>query len=102
MGFKLGSINNKAVLISNDNYFDIETISNGEVSSISIEALESYKKLTNLYSKIDEFEPTGNINDVSLDPPVIPRNVFAIGLNYRAHAEESNMEIPKFLSLIHI
>ena len=55
MGFKLGSINNKAVLISNDNYFDIETISNGEVSSISIEALESYKKLTNLYSKIDEF-----------------------------------------------
>ena len=73
-----------------------ETISNGEVSSISIEALESYKKLTNLYSKIDEFEPTGNINDVSLDPPVIPRNVFAIGLNYRAHAEESNMEIPKF------
>jgi hypothetical protein len=65
MGFKLGSINNKAVLISNDNYFDIETISNGEVSSISIEALESYKKLTNLYSKIDEFEPTGNINDVS-------------------------------------
>ena len=96
MGFKLGSINSKAALISNDNYFDIETISNGEVSSISIEALESYNILTNLYSKIDEFEPTGNINDVSLDPPVIPRNVFAIGLNYRAHAEESNMEIPKF------
>ena len=32
MGFKLGSINSKAALISNDNYFDIETISNGEVS----------------------------------------------------------------------
>ena len=48
MGFKLGSINNKAVLISNDNYFDIERISNGEVSSISTEALASvsYTHLT--------------------------------------------------------
>ena len=96
MGFKLGSINNKAVLISNDNYFDIETISNGEVSASSIEALKSSEKLSNLYSKINKFEPTGSINDVSLDPPIIPRNIFAVGLNYKAHAEESNMEIPKF------
>ena len=96
MGFKLGSINNKAVLISSDNYFDIETISNGEISSISIEALASTENLSKLYSKLDEFEPTGSLNDVSLDPPLIPRNVFAVGLNYRAHAEESNMEIPKF------
>ena len=96
MGFKLGSVNNKAILISNDNYFDIETISNGEISSVSIEALASPDKLSNLYSKINEFEPTGSLNDISLDPPVIPRNVFAVGLNYMAHAEESNMEIPKF------
>ena len=65
MGFKLGSINNKAVLISNDNYFDIERISNGEVSSISTEALGSSEILSNLYSKIDEFEPTGSLNDIS-------------------------------------
>ena len=96
MGFKLGSINNKAVLINNNDYFDIETISNGEVSSNSIEALASSEKLRILNSKLDEFKPNGSLNDVSLDPPVVPNNVFAVGLNYKAHAEESNMEIPQF------
>ena len=50
MGFKLGSINNRSVLISNDNYFDIETISNGEVSSVTNEALISSEKLRILNS----------------------------------------------------
>ena len=96
MGYKLGSINNKAVLINNNDYFDIETISNGEISSNSIEALSSSEKLSILNSKLDEFKPNGSLNDVSLDPPVVPNNVFAVGLNYKAHAEESNMEIPQF------
>ena len=96
MGFKLGSINNKAVLINDNDYFDIETISNGEVSSNTIEALASSEKLSILNSKLDEFKPNGSLNDVSLDPPVVPNNVFAVGLNYKAHAEESNMEIPQF------
>ena len=46
MGYKLGSINNKAVLINDNDYFDIETISNGEVSSNTIEALASSEKLS--------------------------------------------------------
>ena len=96
MGYKLGSINNKAVLINDNDFFDIETISNGEVSSNSIEALASSEKLSILNSKLDEFKPNGSLNDVSLDPPVVPNNVFAVGLNYKAHAEESNMEIPQF------
>ena len=36
------------------------------------------------------------LNDVKLESPVLrPGKILAIGLNYRAHAEESNMEIPK-------
>ena len=31
-----------------------------------------------------------------MDPPIIPTNVFAVGLNYKKHAEESNLEIPPF------
>ena len=96
MGFKLGSINKKAVLISDNSYFDIETISNGEVSSNSIEALASSDKLSILSSKLNEFEPSGSLNDIDLDPPVIPRNVFAVGLNYKKHAEEANLELPPF------
>lgn len=96
MGYKLGSINKKAVLISDNSYFDIETISNGEVSSNSIEALASSDKLSILSSKLNEFEPSGSLNDIDLDPPVIPRNVFAVGLNYKKHAEEANLELPPF------
>ncbi|HVK07053.1 MAG TPA: fumarylacetoacetate hydrolase family protein, partial [Armatimonadaceae bacterium] len=40
--------------------------------------------------------PTGEVVAVArLLPPVAPSNVLCIGLNYRRHAEESNMEIPE-------
>ncbi|MCZ6681460.1 MAG: fumarylacetoacetate hydrolase family protein [Candidatus Poribacteria bacterium] len=35
------------------------------------------------------------LNQVQLLAPVAPTNVIAIGLNYRAHAEESNMPLPE-------
>ena len=39
--------------------------------------------------------PTGRLVESDLRCPVPhPRQVFAIGLNYRAHAEESGMEVP--------
>ncbi len=34
------------------------------------------------------------IDEVTLLPPVVPRKILAIGLNYRSHAEESELEIP--------
>ena len=76
MGYKLGSINNKAVLINDNDYFDIETISNGEVSSNTIEALASSEKLSILNSKLDEFKPNGSLNDVSLDPSCCAKQCF--------------------------
>ncbi len=37
-----------------------------------------------------------DLSDVKLESPVVnPAKILAIGLNYRAHAEESGMEIPK-------
>ena len=96
MGYKLGSFSGKAILIKDDNYYDIDTISDGDISSNSIEALCVTDKLNQLDEKLDNFEPTGNINNINLDPPVVPRNVFAVGLNYKKHAEESNMQIPSF------
>ena len=38
-----------------------------------------------------------HVNDVVLEAPIKrPPKILAIGLNYRAHAAESNMEIPKY------
>ena len=97
MGFKLGNIDGRSVLVRNNDYYDLETISGGEVSSIGIEAIQSEDLLSDLYSKLDSFEPTGNIDDVTLGAPITSSiNCFAVGLNYRNHAEESGMEIPAF------
>ena len=97
MSYKLVSINNRAALIKNKDYFDIETISNGTLSANSLEAIASNTELSSLYQQLDTFTPTGCIDDVNLDPPIQgSKNCFAVGLNYKNHAEESAMEIPPF------
>ena len=96
MGYKLGSNSGKAIFIKDDKYYDISLISNGDISSDSIEALSDTEKLSQLYSKLTDYEPSGNLSDINLGPPLIPTNVFAVGLNYKKHAEESNLELPPF------
>jgi 2-keto-4-pentenoate hydratase/2-oxohepta-3-ene-1,7-dioic acid hydratase in catechol pathway len=97
MGFKLANIKGKSALIHGDSYYDINTISQGKISSDPSKILNSLSDLHEFNSKIDNFKPTGLIENSLLEPPVInSRNCFAVGLNYRAHAEESGMEIPPF------
>ena len=97
MGFKLANIDGKSALIHGDSYYDINSISQGEITSDPSYILESLDDLHDLSSKIDNFEPTGLIKNSLLGAPVTnSRNCYAVGLNYRAHAEESGMEIPPF------
>ena len=60
-------------------------------------------EVVRLYDEWDAFRefaatvttPTGPLVEAALRNPVPrPRQVFAIGLNYRSHAEESNLAIP--------
>ena len=44
------------------------------------------------------FEKTGEkikLEEIEFLPPVFPPNIIALGLNYKDHAEESNMELPE-------
>ena len=57
--------------------------------SLGDEAMEAAAKQT---ERDDDF----TLADVHLESPVLrPGKILAIGLNYRAHAEESGMDIPK-------
>ncbi len=38
--------------------------------------------------------PTYERSEVRLQHPVVPRKILAIGLNYRSHADESELEVP--------
>ena len=96
MGYKLGSNSGRAIFIKDDKYYDVNTISDGDISSNSLKALSDTEKLSQLYKNLNDYEPSGNLRDINLDPPIIPTNVFAVGLNYKKHAEESNLEIPPF------
>ena len=97
MGFKLANVNGKSSLISGESYYDINTISQGKISSDPSKVLDSLNDLHELSSKIDNFEATGLVENSLLAAPITnSRNCFAVGLNYKAHAEESGMEIPPF------
>ena len=65
--------------------------SNGQISQGSL--------CDNTISCLDAgLQPTGEsvaLADVSLLAPVIPSNIFCIGLNYREHAKESGLAIPE-------
>ena len=96
MSFKLGTSNDRAILINEDNYYDLEEISNGSLSSDSVQALASIDEINNLSSNLGEISPTGKLSEIELGNPVPnSRNSYAVGLNYRGHAEEGGMEIPE-------
>jgi 2,4-didehydro-3-deoxy-L-rhamnonate hydrolase len=41
-------------------------------------------------------QPDGQVCDADLGPPIpAPRSVFAVGLNFRSHAEESDLDLPQ-------
>jgi len=96
MSFKLGTVDGKAVLIKDDQYFDVASLSDGAISSDSVEALKFQTELSELYETLSEKTATGNLSEVELGNPV-PKspNCYAVGLNYRKHAEESGMDIPE-------
>ena len=97
MGFKLGNVNGNAALIKNESYYELSDISNGALSNDPSQSINSLDALSKLYTQIDDFEPSGTITNESMGAPITnSRNCFAVGLNYKNHAEESGMEIPLF------
>ena len=55
MGFKLANVNGKSSLISGESYYDINTISQGKISSDPSKVLDSLNDLHELSSKIELF-----------------------------------------------
>ena len=95
MSFKLANISGRAALVEGENYYDLETISNGDFNKDTSSALNDLNGLKKLSSTLSETDPTGLLKDVEIGSPIsTPKNCYAVGLNYRNHAEEAGMEIP--------
>lgn len=95
MGFKLANIEGRAALVEGENYYDLETISNGKFNNDTSNALTNLVGLSELSEDLSKSEPSGLLHDIKIDAPIsAPKNCYAVGLNYRNHAEEAGMDIP--------
>ncbi len=94
MPFRLANVSGRACLVDSDGrWHDLEVLGG---PSDATAALSDPGRLTELSASLDDGTVGGTLADADLGAPVpAPRNVFGVGLNYRPHAEESNMELPE-------
>lgn len=90
---RLATLEHRVVLLLGDEVADIATASDGAFGPDPMELYEQWDRFVDWAS--GPVTATGPLDLSLLGCPVpMPRQVFAIGLNYRAHAEECGMEIP--------
>ena len=97
---RFGCVAGRAVLVTNSltSYIDIEKFSGGKLPSDPMLCIERWSEVCRLAdslasAKTDQLVAL-DINE--LDCPVPrPRQIFAIGVNYKAHAAEMNHGLPK-------
>ena len=96
MAFKLANIEGNAALADGDNYYDLAALSSGKLTADPMAALDSLGQLAELNDNLSNATPSGLLSRANLCAPVPrPGNCYAIGLNYRNHAEEAGLAIPE-------
>lgn len=91
---KLANHDGRLVLVRDDGVVDVATASDGRFGPDPMAAFDDWAALGAWAAEADP-AVTGPLDEAVLGCPVPrPRQVFAIGLNYRSHAEESGMQIP--------
>ena len=95
MSFRLATMNDRAVLIANGGVYDLERHGNGRFSSDPMHAIAGHAELHEVAKSLAS-TPDAPLDSTTLGISVPrPQKIFGIGLNYRAHAEESGMDIPE-------
>lgn len=96
MGFRLADVAGRAVLVDDvGDWYDLATVSGDDRFADPLVALAAPAALHAAAADLGSATPAGRADPDVLGPPVPrPRQVFAVGLNYRSHAEESGMEAP--------
>jgi len=96
MTLRFASKNGRSHLVvgPDNGLVDLETASGGKFSSEPIEAFRRWDEVRDFAASFTGTGTPCDVNDLDAPSPW-PTQVFGIGLNYRSHAEESGMEIPK-------
>jgi 2-keto-4-pentenoate hydratase/2-oxohepta-3-ene-1,7-dioic acid hydratase in catechol pathway len=90
---KLANHHGRAALVFDDGVADVEHVSGGRFGPDVMALYDDWDSFTDFATGVSA--PTEPLDQEALgNPAPRPRQVFAIGLNYRSHAEESGMAIP--------
>jgi len=97
---RLGCVDGRAVFITTSlaGYVDVEKASGGKLSSDPMACFEHWDEVCKVAANLSQTDEASAIAlDVNkLECPVPrPRQIFAIGINYKAHAAEMNNPLPK-------
>ena len=90
---KLAHYNGRAALVVDDGIADVERASGGRFGPDVMAVYDDWDAFVEFAAGVST--PTEPLDRQGLgNPAPRPRQVFAIGLNYRSHAEESGMAVP--------
>lgn len=90
---KLANHAGRAVLVLDDGIADVAEASDGRFGPDPMGVYDDWGAFVEFAAGVTS--TTGPLDDATLRCPVpAPQQVFAIGLNYRSHAEESGMAVP--------
>ncbi|MBX3028169.1 fumarylacetoacetate hydrolase family protein [bacterium] len=92
---RLANADGRAVLVIGDHIADVEQASGGRFGADPMTALAQWDRFASWASGVGAGAATGALDETRLGPPVPrPAKVFAIGLNYKSHAEEGGLPLP--------
>lgn len=91
---RLACVDARAVVVLGDEVADVFTVSDGRFGPDPMTLYDRWDAFSEFAAGITT--TTAELHEPALGCPVpSPRQVFAIGLNYRAHAEESGLQVPE-------
>ena len=91
---RLGSIDGRAVLVADGRALDVADATGGALPANPVTLLEQWDDLV-AWAPSASWSSSYDLNPEHLGPPVpMPRQVFAIGLNYAPHAAEAGFTPP--------
>lgn len=94
--FRLIDIDGRAALERDSHWYDLERLTGDPAMADAMVAVARHGELHELHDATEGRDPDGEVDPTRLGPCVPrPQKVFGIGLNYRSHAAESNMELPE-------
>lgn len=93
--FRLASVAGRSALLDDTHWYDLAALAGDDTLADPMTAIARFEDLHTWSAGLAAATPSGTLADTVLDVCVPrPSKVFAIGLNYRSHAAESNMQLP--------